>query len=46
MIGYDGVMCIEHEDSLMSLNEGLEKAVACMQSCIIKEAKLTDARWI
>ncbi|MDO4459575.1 MAG: sugar phosphate isomerase/epimerase [Clostridia bacterium] len=46
MVGYDHVMCIEHEDSLMSVNEGLEKAVKCMQDCGIVEAKLTDARWI
>ena len=46
MIGYDKVMCIEHEDSLMSLDEGLEKAVACMKATIISEEKLTNARWI
>ena len=46
MIGYDKVMCIEHEDSLMSLNEGLEKAVATMKATIISEEKLTNARWI
>ena len=26
LVGYDGVLSIEHEDSLMSSNEGLEKA--------------------
>ena len=46
MIGYDKVMCIEHEDSFMSLDEGLEKAVECMKDTIIKEEKLTNARWI
>lgn len=30
----------------MSLNEGLEKAVACMKATIISEEKLTNARWI
>ena len=25
--GYDGAISIEHEDGLMSMNEGLEKAV-------------------
>ena len=28
MVGYDGVLSIEHEDMLMSVNEGLEKAIA------------------
>ena len=27
MVGYDGVLSIEHEDMLMSVNEGLEKAI-------------------
>jgi sugar phosphate isomerase/epimerase len=33
--GYDGVLSIEHEDSLMSLNEGFEKAVAYLKGVII-----------
>jgi len=36
--GYDGVISIEHEDSLMSVQEGFEKAVAYLRSVIIKEA--------
>ena len=35
--GYDGVISIEHEDSLMSVQEGFEKAVAYLRSVIIKE---------
>jgi len=35
--GYDGVISIEHEDSLMSLNEGLEKAVAYLRDLLIRE---------
>ena len=37
MIGYDGVVSIEHEDSLMSLNEGFRKAVACLKDVILVE---------
>ena len=35
--GYDGVISIEHEDSMMSVQEGFEKAVAYLRSVIIKE---------
>ncbi len=37
MIGYDYVMSIEHEDSLMSTNEGLSKAVSFLKEVIIFE---------
>jgi sugar phosphate isomerase/epimerase len=39
MIGYDYVLSIEHEDSLMSGEEGLEKAVA-----FLKEVMMTKPR--
>ncbi len=35
--GYDGVLSIEHEDSLMSVQEGFEKAVAYLKGVMIKE---------
>jgi sugar phosphate isomerase/epimerase len=35
--GYDGVISIEHEDSLMSVQEGFEKAVAYLRSVLIRE---------
>ncbi|MBQ2385494.1 MAG: hypothetical protein II292_04720, partial [Clostridia bacterium] len=28
LVGYDRVLSIEHEDSVMSIDEGLRKAVA------------------
>lgn len=31
MVGYDYVISIEHEDSLMSVNEGLQKAIAFLK---------------
>lgn len=37
MIGYDGVLSIEHEDGLMSPREGLKKAVETLQASIINE---------
>lgn len=45
MVGYDDAISIEHEDSLMGQNEGLEKAVALLKKSIIKE-KLENAWWI
>ncbi len=36
-VGYDGVISIEHEDSLMSPKEGLEKAVNFLKEVIIYE---------
>ncbi len=44
MKGYDGVISIEHEDSLMSVQEGFEKAVAYLRSVLIKETP-GDAWW-
>ncbi|MFP4661324.1 MAG: sugar phosphate isomerase/epimerase family protein [Halanaerobiales bacterium] len=37
MIGYDDVLSIEHEDSLMSSTEGLEKAIDFLKEVIITE---------
>ena len=42
--GYDGVISIEHEDSLMSLNEGFEKAVEYLKGIILRE-KVGAAWW-
>ena len=37
LVGYDHVLSIEHEDSLMSQNEGLSKAVEMLKRVLIKE---------
>ena len=37
MYGYDYVVSIEHEDPLMSIDEGLNRAVTNLQSVLIKE---------
>lgn len=39
MVGYDGAVSIEHEDSLMSSQEGLTKAVEFLKQCIIKQKR-------
>jgi len=36
-IGYDGAISIEHEDGLMSVEEGLEKAIAFLKPMIMYE---------
>ncbi|MEW9668117.1 hypothetical protein ABLT31_04535 [Ammoniphilus sp. 3BR4] len=42
--GYEGVISIEHEDSLMSIEEGFEKAVAHLKSLIIRE-RVKEVWW-
>jgi len=43
LIGYDDVLSIEHEDSLMSVNEGLTKAVRFLKDVILEEE--TGGMW-
>ncbi len=44
MVGYDDVLSIEHEDSLMSVEEGLTKAANFLNQIVIKE-KLREMWW-
>ncbi len=37
MVGYDGALSIEHEDSLTSSREGLEKAVEILERAVFRE---------
>lgn len=39
LVGYDGVLSMEHEDSLMSLREGLLKGVAALREVILSDPK-------
>ncbi|HZJ58103.1 MAG TPA: sugar phosphate isomerase/epimerase [Clostridia bacterium] len=39
MVGYDYVLSIEHEDSLMTPNEGLQKAIAFLKEVMVFEDK-------
>ncbi len=45
MFGYDYVLSVEHEDSLMSPEEGLTKAVQFLDGLIIKD-KAAAAWWV
>ncbi len=38
LVGYDHVISIEHEDAMMSIDEGLAKAAAVLREAIITEA--------
>ena len=42
--GFDGVLSIEHEDSLMSRMEGLSKAVALLKQTVLFE-KVSAMTW-
>jgi DNA-(apurinic or apyrimidinic site) lyase len=44
MVGYEGALSIEHEDSLTSGREGLEKAVDILQRAVF-ETQPGDAYW-
>lgn len=43
MVGYDNAISIEHEDSLMSVNEGLQKAIVFLKEVMVFEDK--SAMW-
>ena len=45
LVGYDKVMSIEHEDSLMTPEEGLSHAVEFLRSSIIRDKKPTGISW-
>jgi len=45
MLGYDNVLSIEHEDSLLSPEEGLRKAVQFLNEVVIKEEP-ASAWWV
>ena len=45
LAGYDKVMSIEHEDSLMSTDEGLKHAVDFLKESIIKDPKPSSISW-
>jgi sugar phosphate isomerase/epimerase len=45
MFGYDNVLSIEHEDSLLSAEEGLTKAVQFLNDVVIREVP-GQAWWV
>ena len=46
LFGYDRAISIEHEDGLMSVDEGLAKAVAVLKNVIIESPKPGKIGWI
>ncbi len=44
LVGYNGTLSIEHEDSLMSVEEGFQKAVSFLKQQLIRE-KLDEVWW-
>lgn len=45
MVGYDYVMSIEHEDGLLSVDEGLSKAIEFLRGIMFTEAPTADLYW-
>ncbi len=45
LVGYDKVLSIEHEDSLMSIDEGLDKAVEFLKPIIMYDPKPSSMSW-
>jgi sugar phosphate isomerase/epimerase len=45
LAGYDDVLSIEHEDALLSVDEGFRKGVAFLRSVMPMEPALSDAWW-
>ena len=45
LCGYDRVLSIEHEDSVMTIDEGLKKAVTFLKDIVIYEEKPTTMSW-
>ncbi|MFK3939600.1 sugar phosphate isomerase/epimerase family protein [Alkalihalobacillus sp. NPDC078783] len=44
-VGYDGAVSIEHEDGLMSIDEGFSRAVSNLQQVLIKDP-VPDMWWL
>ena len=45
LAGYEGTVSIEHEDALMSTNEGLEKAIDVLKEAIMFDQINNDVFW-
>lgn len=44
-VGYEGIISIEHEDALMSPQEGLSKAIEVLKRTMIFDAPTADVYW-
>jgi sugar phosphate isomerase/epimerase len=45
LAGYEGALSIEHEDALMSVDEGFQKCVDFLREVMPSDPPLTDAWW-
>lgn len=45
LIGYDYALSIEHEDSIMSIDEGLDKAIDFLKKALITSEKPSSMAW-
>jgi sugar phosphate isomerase/epimerase len=45
LAGYDGVLSIEHEDALLSVDEGFRKCVAFLREVMLSEPPLGQVWW-
>ena len=45
LAGYEGSVSIEHEDSLMAPEEGLEKAIELLKKVVVKKGKPAEIWW-
>lgn len=45
LAGYDGALSIEHEDSLLSINEGFSRAIEFLQDSVLRETP-GEAWWV
>jgi sugar phosphate isomerase/epimerase len=45
LVGYDDVLSIEHEDALLSIDEGFHKGVAFLRSVMPSEPALRETWW-
>jgi sugar phosphate isomerase/epimerase len=43
--GYDGTISIEHEDALISVDEGFRKSVAFLRQVMPSEPPLANSWW-
>ena len=45
MVGYEGALSIEHEDSLLTPLEGLDKAITFLKEVLVYQPKMTEMWW-
>lgn len=46
IVGYDDYLSIEHEDSLMTQTEGLDKAIEFMKKIMVRQPRTNNLWWV